>query len=231
MRRAIILLSVLAAASLACGIPGAGGQNSGGAGPTQDPGAGAVAQTDKPDSGGAETSDPDNPHKPTRQFPATETPGSGLHFPTRQIPATATPDSGMDYPTRQFPPTHTPNAPKKFTPHPGGIGGLLSYPSNFIPALRIVVFHAAGMTFAADTVTNPGDVKYTMSIPAGTYYVVAYTLDGGLAAGYTEAVTCGLTVNCTDHSLIPVIVASGSATGDVNPQDWYAPAGTFPPMP
>jgi hypothetical protein len=229
MRRVIILLSFLTVASLACSISGAGGgegssggdegdggQNLGIATSTQDPGIIAGAQTEIPESDGAETSVPDGPHMPTRHFPATATPGGGY------------------MPTRKFPPTDTSGVPHKRTPNiwnPGEISGYLSYPSNFIPTLRVVAFKVAGMTYAKDEITDAGDGKYSMSVPAGTYYIVAYTLDGGLSAGYTQAVTCGLTVNCTDHSLIPVIISPGSMVLDISPLDWYAPAGTFPPMP
>jgi hypothetical protein len=53
----------------------------------------------------------------------------------------------------------------------------------------------------------------------------------GLAGGYTQAVPCGLSVNCTDHSLIPVQVNNGVVTQNINPGDWYAPEGSFPSYP
>jgi hypothetical protein len=131
----------------------------------------------------------------------------------------------------EMPPTFEPEAE---TPEPelsGIIRGRLSYPSEFIPAQRIVAFDAATLAFVADVTTAEGQGTYELTVPAGDYYVVAYVLDGGLGAGYSEMVPCGLLYTCTDHSLIPVHVGAGDIVEDIDPQDWYAPPGTFPPMP
>ncbi|MBN1439988.1 MAG: hypothetical protein JW929_11320 [Anaerolineales bacterium] len=114
---------------------------------------------------------------------------------------------------------------------PGIIRGKLSYPSDFIPAQRVVAFRTATMEVEADVTTADGQGEYALSVGAGEYYVVAYKLPGGSAAGYTQAVPCGLLASCTDHSLIPVFVDAGAVVDNINPQDWYAPPGTFPPMP
>jgi len=44
-------------------------------------------------------------------------------------------------------------------------------------------------------------------------------------------VPCGLADGCNDQSFIDVTVTAGSTTADINPGDWYADAGTFPPIP
>jgi hypothetical protein len=111
------------------------------------------------------------------------------------------------------------------------IAGNLSYPAEKIPALKVVAFDSQTLQPVANITTNEGDSKYELGLPAGKYFVVAYTLDGGLAGGYTQAVPCGLLASCTDHNLIAVEAVNFGATGDVNPTDWYAPPGTFPPMP
>jgi hypothetical protein len=114
---------------------------------------------------------------------------------------------------------------------PGTIRGHLSYPSEFLPAQRIVAFDAATMDAVVDVTTAQGQAEYELSVPAGDYYVVAYTLDGALSAGYSQAVPCGLLASCADHSLIPVHVNAGQTVDNIDPQDWYANEGTFPPMP
>jgi hypothetical protein len=118
---------------------------------------------------------------------------------------------------------------------PGVISGNLSYPSEFMPALRIVAFYIPGASWveAGEVTTVEGQSEYELIITdaPGDFYVVAYTLDGGLAAGYTKAVPCGLSAACTDHSLIPVHVDGGTVVENIDPTDWYAPAGAFPPMP
>jgi hypothetical protein len=113
----------------------------------------------------------------------------------------------------------------------GNITGNLSYPSEGIPPLKVVAFDAESQTPIATVETEAGQSTYSLSVPIGAYYVVAYTHDGQLAGGYTLAVICGLSVDCTDHMLIPVGVAPGFAPEGIDPTDWYAPEGSFPPMP
>jgi hypothetical protein len=111
------------------------------------------------------------------------------------------------------------------------ITGHLSYPSEGIPPLKVVAFDVSTQAPVAGVETEAGQSTYSLSVPGGIYYVVAYTLDGQLAGGYTVAVQCGLSVDCTDHTLLPVPTANGMAAGDIDPADWYAPAGAFPPAP
>jgi hypothetical protein len=113
----------------------------------------------------------------------------------------------------------------------GTIRGHLIYPAEVLVAQRIVAFDTASMTKVAEVSTVQGQSTYELSVPAGDYYVVAYTLDGKLSAGYSQAVPCGLSVDCTDHSLIAVHVDGGAVLENINPQDWYAPADAFPPLP
>jgi hypothetical protein len=118
-----------------------------------------------------------------------------------------------------------------FTETEGTITGSLSYPSEGIPPLKVVAFDARSQAPVATVETEAGQSTYSLSVPIGAYYVVAYTLDGKLAGGYTLAVLCGLSVECTDHMLVPVGVAPGITPEDIDPADWYAPEGSFPAMP
>jgi hypothetical protein len=115
------------------------------------------------------------------------------------------------------------------TPSTGSITGLLSYPSEFIPSLQIVLFDVndSNQWLYLTTAENSNVYQFD-GVPVGSYYVVAYVAGGDFGGGYTQAVSCGLSVDCTDHSLIPVVVSGGEVTNGVNPQDWYAPEGTFP---
>ena len=127
----------------------------------------------------------------------------------------------------------------------GTITGKLSYPSEFIPPLRVVAFSQTdGKAYFIDTAED--QQEYSLEVPAGIYYVVSYlhegvpgttgqadsyTLGGGpFAGGYTQMVPCGLAAGCEDHTLLAVTV-NGGETATANPGDWYAPEGTFPPMP
>lgn len=123
-------------------------------------------------------------------------------------------------------------------PPMGTIAGKLSYPSSFIPSMRVAFFSMTdGSISYTDLAFNQG--TYQMDLPEGIYHVVAYPYDPsnpnakteiGLAGGYTAAVPCGLSVDCIDHSLLDVTVVAGQ-TVTADPGDWYAPQGSFPPMP
>ena len=128
-------------------------------------------------------------------------------------------------------PTATDDGPPALSGN-GGLGGKLGYPSSGIPPMRIVAFRTNNLSeyYSITTVLNQG--TYSMSLPPGQYYVVAYVIGGGLAGGYTQAVPCGLTAACADHSLIAVRVSSMVVlNNEVNLLDWYAPEGTYPPNP
>jgi hypothetical protein len=113
----------------------------------------------------------------------------------------------------------------------GSITGSLSYPSEYIPPLRVFAFQVGSENyFYVDTAENQTSYQID-NLPVGYYQVVAYTQDGKLAGGYTQAVPCGLSVGCTNHSLIEVPINSGQVVIGVNPGDWYAPEETFPPAP
>ena len=118
----------------------------------------------------------------------------------------------------------------------GSITGNLMYPASALPALRIVAFQVgSSANYHVDTAL--GQASYQIDhVPPGTYHVVAYVLPGGgftsgLAGGYTQMVPCGLKSGCNDHTLLDVVVAAGQVTSGVDPNDFYAEAGTFPPDP
>ena len=118
----------------------------------------------------------------------------------------------------------------------GGVSGQLMYPSSGIPALRIVAFQV-GCSNIYHVDTALGKNTYELDgLPPATYRVVAYVLPNGgftagLSGGYSQMVPCGLHYGCNDHTLINVIVTAGHVTTGVDPNDYYAPQGTFPPDP
>jgi len=149
----------------------------------------------------------------------------------------------------------TPTAPNAqatftFTPDPSNelsatITGKLSYPSEFLPPMRVVAFSLTDKkAYFVDTAKGQG--QFSLNVPAGIYYLVSYphegipgntgqadsyTLGGGpFAGGYTQMVPCGLAAGCDDHTLLPITVTEGQTVA-VDPGDWYAPEGTFPPIP
>lgn len=120
----------------------------------------------------------------------------------------------------------------------GSIAGTLAYPAESIPAMAVIAFHVGGApTDYYYVITAAGQSSYQLdNLPPGQYTVVAYSMGGGafpigVAGGYTQAVPCGLSVDCVDHSLIVVTVNAGLVTGGVEPKDFYVPPGTFPAFP
>ena len=120
----------------------------------------------------------------------------------------------------------------------GSISGTLMYPAGGVgmPSLRIVAFQV-GVPNYYHVDTALGQNTYQLdNLPPGTYRVLAYTLAAGVfqpgpIGGYSQMVPCGLQYGCNDHTLIDVVVTAGHVTTGVDPNDYYAPAGTFPPNP
>lgn len=120
----------------------------------------------------------------------------------------------------------------------GSISGTLMYPAGGggMPSLRIVAFQVGAPNyFHVDTALGQNTYQLD-NLPPGTYRVLAYTLAAGVfqpgpIGGYTQMVPCGLQYGCNDHALIDVVVTAGHVTTGVNPNDYYAPAGTFAPNP
>src|SRR2546430_2228102 len=143
--------------------------------------------------------------------------------------------------------TPTPTAPVAQTAMPapivtpagvtvGSVTGRFGYPSDMIPALAL---YALPVTNTADgrhvivrerwTGSPPesqGGGRFTMSLPAGTYYFVAYSREApgsGVrpAGGYTQFVTCGSQRSCGSHALLPVSVTAGQTVSNIDITDWF----------
>jgi RES domain-containing protein len=118
----------------------------------------------------------------------------------------------------------------------GSIAGSLNYPSESLPAMYVTAFQVGTQNYRY-VITNAGQQTYEIEgLAPGTYHVVAYTVGGGsfpagLSGGYTQAVPCGLSAQCNDHTLIDVSVAAGQAVTGINPADWYLVDGAFPLFP
>lgn len=97
--------------------------------------------------------------------------------------------------------------------------------------MRVVAFNGTNGTFFwVDTLENQQYYEIT-NLPPGDYTVVAYHRDNAMAAGYTNFVLCDFAPVCNDHSLKSVHVDVGTSASNINPDDYYAPVGTFPPNP
>ena len=113
----------------------------------------------------------------------------------------------------------------------GSVTGKLEYPSEFIPPLRVVAFNQNhGTYFWVDTAQNQQYYEIKGLTP-GDYTVVAYYRGTDMTGGYTTFVVCGFAPGCNNHSLNIVHIDAGTNAVNINPNDWYAPVGAFPPDP
>ena len=149
-------------------------------------------------------------------------------------PATAT----MPAPTLTSTPSKTAIPPEDTPPKNGTITGQLYYPSEYIPPLRIVAFEVDNLDQYFMLEITSGET-YTIEVPTGTYYVLAYLLnpdvmDPDFAGAYSQFVLCGMEAGCEDHSLVPVVVQPGETVMGVDLADWYLPinrSGEWPSNP
>jgi hypothetical protein len=120
------------------------------------------------------------------------------------------------------------------------IAGAIRYPSEFLPAQVVFAIDVRDNTrvYRVETPQSSSQVWYRLTdVAPGTYVVVAYTAQtaagtSGFAGAYTRYVVCGLTTGCPqDHTLVQVGVASGDYLLGIDPSDWYAPPGAYPPRP
>lgn len=118
----------------------------------------------------------------------------------------------------------------------GSISGNLGYPSEYIPEMYVVATNVnTNQYYYVLTAINQMEYEIHHLVP-GTYHVVAYPRGEGFensdfGGGYSQFVPCGLSVECTDHSLIDVQVLAGQTATDIDPVDFYAPQNAFPPNP
>src|SRR5438105_6553003 len=125
----------------------------------------------------------------------------------------------------------------------GSISGHIGYPSEFQPGQAIYAISTDGSRFyRVESVVGQHHYKM-LGVPAGDYFVMAagrMPVRAGsnpaqqvtrFGAAYTTMVPCGLSSECTDHSLVPVHVTAGIETASIDPVDWYAPANQFPVIP
>lgn len=129
-------------------------------------------------------------------------------------------------PERPKPPAIQPTRP----PLAGSISGKLCYPGSGIPPMTIYAAdQATGRSFKTHS-KGPSDTSYRIEgVLPGTYVVYAWLDDGKMGGSYSKAVPCGLSVDCTDHSLIPVTVKTGQDAAGIDVCDWYGPPPPAPP--
>lgn len=167
--------------------------------------------------------------------PPTDTPTPIGNLPTPAETASETPAPSS---------TPDPAVTAYVTVEPGGSasGGevdvRLGYPSSGVPPLRVTIYDFSSGNYRWIDTNNNQQSALFLDVPPGMYVAYAYPRDsqtgavqGGFGGGFTFAVPCGLSVDCTNHDLIEFQVAANTRVTGVFVADWYAPEGTFPPSP
>lgn len=115
------------------------------------------------------------------------------------------------------------------------ITGKVMYPSSGIPN-KIKVFaqdtktekvYEATMTFSDPAKDISGTATYSITVPAGSYYVYG-TLEGfndqngtPWKAYYNQFVICGLAASCKDTTKVAVNATAAGTVTDITIGDWY----------
>lgn len=98
------------------------------------------------------------------------------------------------------------------------IKGKVCYPAGGIPedwtpwAKNL----ETGQTYQGQIIDDHFIIK---NLPLGDYHVYAKAQD--LEGRYTQAVVCGLTAQCTDHSFVKVTITKEEVADNIDPCDWY----------
>ncbi len=137
-------------------------------------------------------------------------------------PATPSGPSGAGSPTPLTTPTPrpTPTPVPSPTPATTAIEGRVCYPSNYIPAMTVYI-QPVGEDQVYEVAIAEGQTTYRAEVPPGQYYVYAWLPDFSQSGSYSQAVVCGLTAGCDDHTLLPVNVAPGQTVTGIDVCDWY----------
>ena len=105
----------------------------------------------------------------------------------------------------------------------GTLRGAVCYPSESIPAMNAFFQNTATGELTTLAIAE-NQAAYELVLPAGQYIAFAYTAANPTMGGaYTQAVPCGLSVDCTDHSLLSVDIQAGATFEGADLCDWYAP--------
>ncbi len=109
----------------------------------------------------------------------------------------------------------------------GEVMGRICYPSEFIPPMTFY-FEDVDTSLVSQFDHSDGSDSYGVNLFPGTYVAYAYRTGTNIGGSYSEAVLCGLSVNCIDHTLIEFDVLAGQTTMDIDICDYYGDPGDIP---
>lgn len=112
----------------------------------------------------------------------------------------------------------------------GGINGRICYPGQSIPEMT-VFFQETSTQQITELPIEEDQTSYAFILDPGNYVAYAYLNSGAsLGGSYSNAVLCGSSAECSDHSLIEFDVVPGVTLDNIDICDWYEPE-TMPPDP
>ena len=117
------------------------------------------------------------------------------------------------------------------------LAGRVSYPSEYLPVMRVCAIAAADPGLGHCRLTAENQPHFEIAVPAGDWWLLAWPQDTGTAGdpGLLSAASDCLGsggVGCDDHALLAVTVAAGEVREGLDINDWYYdPQATPPPMP
>ena len=102
----------------------------------------------------------------------------------------------------------------------GTAEGYVCFPSEYLPAMYLYFENVDTLEVTKLPIPeNQGN--FSAPLPPGTYTAYAWLTDFTGGGTYSQAVPCGLSVDCTDHSLLPFEVIAGQAAVGIEVCDWY----------
>jgi Tol biopolymer transport system component len=113
----------------------------------------------------------------------------------------------------------------------GAVTGKICYPSENVPSMT-AYFQNNDTGEVNQLPIAENQDSYTLEVEPGDYIAFAYREDQSMSLGgiYSEAVACGLSAECTDHSLLVFTVLPGQTIEGIDICDWYA-QDQIPPAP
>jgi Tol biopolymer transport system component len=141
--------------------------------------------------------------------------------------ATQTPEIGTEPASAPAPATHTPETVSTL----GTVTGSVCYPSEAIPAMTAYFEDQVSSQVSQLAIAENQD-NYSIELDPGEYLAFAYRESQSIKTGgmYSQAVACGLSVDCSDHTPLVFTVQAGETTSGVDICDWYA-QDLLPPPP
>lgn len=115
--------------------------------------------------------------------------------------------------------------------------GRVSYPSEYLPVMRVCALSAADPGLGHCRMTAENQPHFDLPVPPGDWWLLAWPQDTGTAgepgllSAASECLGTG-GVGCEDHALLAITVAAGEVREGLDINDWYYdPQATPPPMP